>query len=283
MNKMWYVFSILVMFTMAGCRNSEFKQADLFCTVSKTGSIATVTCPDGTSTTITDGSKGDKGDQGNTGTTGSTGIAGATGPTGAAGTNGTSGISGTNGTSGVNGANGTNGTSGVSGTNGTNGHSAAFSMASADSSICPNGGSVIKMGVDLNNDGILQTSEVTQAAVLCNGLNGADSSPSVFMPVTAITPCGPTSSLYKEVLLGMFGGAILSEFTGGSNTNQIRNILVPDGSYYDTDSSQCNFTVSSSSNNRSVIWNGSSNNGSGPYHAGSATFNYLTNSWSTSY
>lgn len=209
--------------------------------------------------------------------------------------------------------------------NGTNGHSAAFSMGVADNTACSNGGSILNAGVDTNDNGVLETSEITSIAVVCNGNNGASGASGAtgatgatghtgatgsqgtsgtngtngingtngtnavlpqYTPVIAITPCGASSSSYKEVLLGLQGGYILSEFTGNaSNAATVRNTLVPDGSYYDTDDSQCYFSVSTASNgNRSVSWNGTSANQSGtPYHAGSASYNASTGQWSVTY
>ena len=39
---------------------------------------------------------------------------------------------------------------------------------------CSNGGLLVKTGVDLNNDGVLQETEVSARAYVCNGENGAD-------------------------------------------------------------------------------------------------------------
>ncbi len=176
------------------------------------------------------------------------------------------------------------GPQGPTGASGSNGHSALLSQVAADSSACSNGGTVLNAGTDLNDNGVLDASEITSVAVLCNGTNGTSPGLPQFMPVVAIQPCGASSSSYKEVLLGLYGGSILSEFTGGSATTTIRNTLLPDGSYFDTDSSQCNFSVSTASNgDRTVSWNGSSSNGSGPYHAGSATYTASTLTWSVTY
>jgi hypothetical protein len=198
---------------------------------------------------------------------------------------------------GLNGTNGTNGNNGTNGSNGTNGHSAAFSQASADHTSCANGGIVVNMGVDLNNNGLLDTSEIKQVAVVCNGNTGQKGDTGAtgqtgptgytpeFAPVMPITPCSASSSQYKEVLLGLEGGQILSEFSGSpTNADLVRNTFIPDGSYFDTDNSQCYFTVSTYSNgNRIVSWDGSSANGSGPYHAGNASYNASTGNWTATY
>jgi len=174
------------------------------------------------------------------------------------------------------------------GTNGTNGLSSAMKTTAADHSACANGGTVISLGKDLNNNGVLDSAEVTDSAVVCNGANGTNGTNAPvaqFQPVLPITPCGADSSQYKEVLLGMSGGSILSEFSeSATNANLVRNTFIPDGSYYDTDNSECDFTVSSSANgNKVVSWSGSSHNGSGPYRAGQATYTASTMSWAMTY
>lgn len=178
---------------------------------------------------------------------------------------------------------GPKGDQGGPGPAGPNGHNSLIKMV-ANNTACSNGGSLLLTGVDLNDDGILSASEVQQSANVCNGLNGIDGANPVLAPVIAITPCGPNSSSYKEVLLGLFGGGVFAEFTGDdSHANTVRNTLIPDGSYYNTDSSQCNFSVSTSGSGRTVSWNGSSHNSSGTYNAGSAVFNSSANTWTATY
>lgn len=156
---------------------------------------------------------------------------------------------------------------------GPNGHNSLLKIVS--STTCINGGSLILTGLDINDDTTLSNSEVQYSANICNG-----ASPQ-YTPVIIIEPCGHNSSPYKEALLGLAGGGIFAEFTGNaSDATTVRNTLIPDGSYYDTDSSQCNFTVlTDGSGNKSVIWNGSSHNGSGPFSAGSNNFTASTMQW----
>lgn len=109
-----------------------------------------------------------------------------------------------------------------------------------------------------------------------DGINGQDPD---YTPTIAITPCGPTSAQYKETLLGLFGGGLFSEFSGSA----ISNILLPDGSYSDTDTSGCNFVVATDVyGNRLISWNGSSTSGN-TYHAGQAYYNAAAKSWTASY
>lgn len=179
---------------------------------------------------------------------------------------------------------GTPGPSGATGNAGANGHNAAVRLVPNDTN-CPNGGSLLLAGTDLNDSGYLDQSEVTSSADICNGEDGADAPQPSFTPVIVITPCGPNSSSYKEALLGLSGGGIYSEIiTNLSNNATIRNTMLPDGGYYDTDDSQCNFSVSSdSTGNRTVSWNGSTHNGSGPFSPGSASYISSSYDWSATY
>lgn len=173
-------------------------------------------------------------------------------------------------------------TQGATGSQGSNGHTSLISAQSASVSLCVNGGTIYNSGVDLNDNGILDGSEVTQNSIVCNGQNAPVSQ---FTPSIPITPCGANSSNFKEVLLGLTGGGVLSEFTGNaSNAASVRNSLLPDGNYSDTDDSACNFTVATASNgDRTITWNGSSANGSGPFNPGQASYVSATMIWTVEY
>lgn len=161
----------------------------------------------------------------------------------------------------------------VFGPPGSNGHNSLIKIVT--STTCTNGGSLLLTGLDLNDDTVLSNSEVQYSADICNG-----ASP-MYTPVIIIEPCGHNSSPWKEALLGLAGGGIFAEFTGNaSDASTVRNTLIPDGSYYTTDASQCNFTVTTDgSGNRSVTWNGSTHNGSGPFSAGFNNFTLSTMQW----
>lgn len=169
-----------------------------------------------------------------------------------------------NGVSGSNGLNGNDGAPGADGKDGEKGDTGS------DGSQGPKGDKG-----DVGNTGP-QGSKGDQGNPGLNGSNGKDGSNanvSPFLPIAAIQPCGANSSSYKEVLLGMSGGYIFAEFTGGSSTNDVRNAFIPDGNYQDTDSSHCNFSVVTSGNgNRVVAWSG-----------GSAVYTNATKSWVVSY
>lgn len=214
------------------------------------------------------------------------------------------GMDGAPGATGAAGTKGDTGTQGPGGANGANGHSAIFTQTYADATICTHSdpdtlghyGTVLKAGVDLNDNNVMESGEVKAVATICNakngtngsngtnGTNGHDAITSPFTPVVNIEPCGHSSSNYKEVLLGLSGGSVLGEFTGNaSDAASVRNTLIPNGSYYDTDDSQCNFSVVNGPNagDRVVIWDGSSAHGypAGHFSAGSAVYTASTQQW----
>ena len=167
------------------------------------------------------------------------------------------------------------------GTDGKSGSSAILGapvQVPAGDSYCSAGGELIAAGTDSNGDGKLELSEVTSTFKVCNGVPGQSSAPSPLTPILAITPCGPKSSPYKEVLLGLEDGAILSSFSATMSGSETRLALLPDGSYEDTDQSGCMFSVSTpSAGKRKVSWSAGSNqfsswtSGSDSYSSGSWT------------
>ena len=75
--------------------------------------------------------------------------------------------------SGHSGSNGTNGTNGANGTNGTNGLTAlVYVVNEPPGANCTNGGYKLNVGLDTNNNGILDPSEITSSNYICNGTNG---------------------------------------------------------------------------------------------------------------
>jgi hypothetical protein len=107
------------------------------------------------------GAQGAQGIQGVAGATGSQGLIGLTGPAGAQGIQGATGAAGTNGTNGTNGADGKN--------------TLAKTTTEAAGSNCTTGGVKVEYGLDANNNGTLDVSEVnaTLTKYVCNGSVGA--------------------------------------------------------------------------------------------------------------
>lgn len=94
--------------------------------------------------------------------------------------------------------------------------------------------------------------------------NGIDGQPGQDAPASAyslqkyITPCGPNSSPWKEVLLCMGDGNILASFSENADGKNTRLALIPPGDYIDTDASNCHFSVTTQDGNSVVSWNGGS-------------------------
>jgi hypothetical protein len=181
---------------------------------------------------------------------------------------------------GIQGDPGTNGTNGTNGANGTNGYSSLTSLIAATVLQCPNGGVTILTGLDLDRDSNLSGLEVTSSATVCNGANGASGQAGTngtnganggtisFSLVQAIMPCGSSSSPWKEVLLGLQGGQLLSSFSENANGLNTRFSFIPNGTYQDTDSSGCNFTVTGDGSTVSDIGWGAGSNGYGSWISG---------------
>jgi hypothetical protein len=178
-------------------------------------------------------------------------------------TNGTNGATGTQGATGTKGDTGTAGTNGTNGTNGSNGLSVVFAMTAATVAQCANGGSVIALAQDFNANGVLDPLDTgIQTTIICNGAKGdtgAQGQPSQFTPTAPIRPCGPTSSPWKEVLLCLSDGEILASFSDDMAGDNTRLSMIPPGSYVDTDSSGCYFTVATAGSGLLVSWNAGSN------------------------
>jgi len=150
---------------------------------------------------------------------------------------------------------GSNGAIGAAGPAGSNGHNIVYAVTAASTTTCPDGGSTVLMALDVNNTGEYCALDPNQQSiVLCNGKN-APLSP--YLPIQPIMPCG-NNVAYKEVLLRLSNGQVLAAFSdnvGGLNT---RLTLLPDGSYIDTDDSNCQFSLLTSNDQatRSISWFG---------------------------
>jgi len=170
------------------------------------------------------------------------------------------------GPAGKDGSNGVNGKDGSQGTTGTNGLNSLLSLSrfTADTSICAAGsGSIVRSGLDNNSNNILEASEVNQSTVVCDGIQGqqgnqgvqgntgatgAQGAPGTPAPQYAIlkfiTPCPSITTSYREVIIKLVNGQFLSSFSANGDALTVRLTLIPNGSYVDTDGSNCHFTVS---------------------------------------
>ena len=73
------------------------------------------------------------------------------------------------------GKDGVNGTDGVNGVDGLNGYSSLI-VVLEDNSVCPTGGMKVETGLDVNEDGVLNPSEITSTTYICNGQDGTNGS-----------------------------------------------------------------------------------------------------------
>jgi hypothetical protein len=160
---------------------------------------------------------------------------------------------------------GQNGQTGTQGPAGSNGHSIVF--ASVPASNCPAGGVTTLMALDINDTGVYSALDPNQSSMtICNGQDGATGATGAtgaaapatpYTPVEPIMPCGDTVA-YKEVLLRLSGGQVLASFSDDASGTNTRFSFLPDGSFIDTDSSGCNFSLSTSSDGltRFISWFG---------------------------
>jgi len=91
-------------------------------------------------------------------------------------------------------------------------------------------------------------------------------------PISLIAPCGLASSPYKEQIICLNNGSLMSSFSADMTGTQTRFSLLPVGTYEDTDSSGCVFTVTEDSGSYTISWNAGSNQYSN-WSTGSQTCN----------
>lgn len=150
------------------------------------------------------------------------------------------------GMSGTDGADGQKGDQGDAGQDGQNGHTSRLvilTSANGGGLSCPSGGVTILAGVDTDDNGLLDTSEVGSYADVCNG---SDSTVSQFSPVGLIDPCGTASGIYNEVFLKLSSGTLLASFSDKANGQNTRLSVLTPGTYVTTDGDNCVFSVDGS-------------------------------------
>jgi hypothetical protein len=157
---------------------------------------------------------------------------------------------------------GQNGQVGSAGPAGSNGHSVVFASVPAPVEVCPAGGVTTLLALDINDIHVYSPLDPNQSSMtICNGQNGAAGQAGenavlgAYTPVDAIMPCGNTVA-EKEVLLRLNNGQVLASFSDDVNGKNTRFSFLPDGSYIDTDDSNCNFSISTSGSTRSASWFG---------------------------
>lgn len=68
-------------------------------------------------------------------------------------------------------------------------------------SICANGGVVIRSGIDKNNDGKLDSTEVDQVQNVCNGVSGGEQDKQIVLPLGGSSSASLTPSLGKDPII----------------------------------------------------------------------------------
>lgn len=200
-----YLLLILLVIIGCGYIHKEFKgdpgdvgQSSVSCTVTKNDGIATITCPDGSTTTVRDGDRGN---------------------------------------------------AGSSGVVGPQGHSNVFNVVSATNTECFAGGSVILMGLDVNDNLILDANDTNfQSVVVCNGRDGQSAPPTQFTPVGLVDPCGAKPEYYNEVFLRLADGTLLASFSDNVSGLNTRFSVLIAGSYMTSDGTNCLFSIDSHGN-----------------------------------
>ncbi len=254
MNKLLSFLSLTLLTTCSPSIISPSPPAPMgyTCSINNTTGIATVTCLDGTNIPLVPGPQGSPGPQGAVGAAGAQGSVGATGSQGTAGTNGAPGLA------------------------GSNGVSSAFIITPATILECASGGYDIAL-TDTTHSQTISICNGNAGATGnagTNGTNGQNGGTVSFSLVQVIQPCGAASSPWKEVLLGLQGGQILSSFSEAASGTNTRFSFIPNGTYSDTDASGCSFTVSGDgSTTNSITW-GSGSNSYSTWTAGG--FNWTT-------
>lgn len=150
-----------------------------------------------------------------------------------------------------------NGAQGIAGQAGAN---ALVNIVNSAPS-CPTGGITLVSGTDSNYDGIITSADTNiQTATICNGLTGATGASGVtpeFSFVSTILACPTITTSYREALLCLQNGKILASFSENGSALTTRLSFIPAGSYMNTDSSGCNFTVTTLVDGSSkVSWTG---------------------------
>jgi len=157
---------------------------------------------------------------------------------------------------------GEDGAVGGAGPAGANGIGMVFQVVAALPSDCASGGSILLMALDGDQDGNYSATDPGQQSLtMCNGIDGQDGQDGEdgqtpgYTTVDTITPCG-NNVAFKEVLLRLQNGQVLASFSADTGGTMTRLSFLPDGTFMNTDSSGCVFSLSTSvdGSTRSISW-----------------------------
>jgi hypothetical protein len=161
------------------------------------------------------------------------GNVGAAGPQGSAGLTGSAGATGATGAAGPQGPIGANGAAGANGANGNN--TLVKTTTEAAGANCATGGVKLEYGLDVNNSGVLDISEINASLTkyVCNGENTAGSSfqgVRIGFSTSTTWVCPPNVTQIQVEVWGAGGGGATGSF--GSNYYQC-GVLPPfQGTYF---------------------------------------------------
>lgn len=152
---------------------------------------------------------------------------------------------------------------GTPGPQGLPGVNTVIEQSSASLVQCPAGGIILVSGIDNDVSGNISAGDSNiQSSIICSGINGTngqngqDAPIPAFTAVKAIAPCGVGSAPYKEVILLLADGSLLSSFSDNFAGQNTRLAFLPDGNYVNTDGSNCSFSVSTNGTTRTLSWSG---------------------------
>ena len=161
------------------------------------------------------------------GPAGATGPQGSAGPTGAQGPQGIPGTAGATGATGTQGAQGAQGPAGTNGINGTNGYNTLVATTTVSAGVqCPTGGVKLEYGLDINNNGLLDATEITSSLTkyVCNGSVGATGATGPQGPIGLTGPAGATGATGPQGPIGLTGPAGATGPQGPAGTNGTNGI-----------------------------------------------------------
>ena len=171
---------------------------------------------------------------GPTGVQGLQGATGAQGPQGIQGSTGSVGSTGNTGANGLNGPQGATGPSGTNGINGTNGFNTLVATTTVTAGAqCTTGGVKLEYGLDINNNGLLDASEITSSLTkyVCNGLVGTTGPNGQQGPIGLTGPSGPQGLQGIQGLAGANGPAGATGPAGTNGTAVLNGTTAPSSTF----------------------------------------------------
>lgn len=143
------------------------------------------------------------------------------------------------------------GASGPAGKDGVNGTSCLVTQIPIGDSVLPNGGAIIHCATNS-----VLISNGSNGHDGSNGTNGHDAPAAAFAITEVIDPCGDAPGIDDEVFLHLANGQLIWLQVDSASALTARLAKARDGSWQTTDGSACNFTISTTGNQRTIAWSG---------------------------